>query len=104
MKEYAVIKYVEDMAILNFRRVVHDQTGAYFIPFQQKKYEYDDSDRGDLFVHMCDTLADAQYVAAELVRKHPGNKYIISKSLFFYSTQPGPVVVGEFTEKGLVPT
>jgi len=104
MKEYAVIKYTEDMAVLNYRRVVQDQTGAFFIPFQQNKYEYDDPDRGDLFVYMCDTLADAQYVAAELVRKYPGNKYIISKSLFFYSTQPGPVVVGEFTEKGLVPT
>ena len=104
MKEYAVIKYTEDMAVLTYRRVVQEQAGAYYIPFNQSKYEYDEDDRSGIVTHMCDTLADAQYLATELTRKYPGNKYIISKSLFFYSTQPGPVVIGEFTEKGLVPT
>ncbi len=60
MKEYAVIKYIEDMAVLNYRRVVQEQTGAYYIPFTQKKYEYDDDDRDVVVAHMCDTLADAQ--------------------------------------------
>ena len=44
MKEYAVIKYTEDMAVLNYRRVVQEQTGAYYIPFNQSKYEYDEDD------------------------------------------------------------